>query len=126
MIKIKIIDEIQKKNKGISLDKFIDICLFDKEGYYKIANPLGKSGDFTTSPEISQLFGEILGLYIYCLWQDKYKGELNLIELGPGNGTLLVDILRITKPFFNFHNFLNIHLIEKNNHLIHKQKKKYN
>ena len=68
MIKNKIIDEIKKERCGISLERFIDICLFDNEGYYKKSNPLGKSGDFITSPEISQLFGEILGLYIYCLW----------------------------------------------------------
>jgi len=122
MIKNKIIDEIQKRNCGISLEKFIDICLFDGEGYYETSNPLGKSGDFITSPEISQLFGEILGLYIYCLWRDKYKEKFNLIELGPGNGTLLIDILRITKTLVNFHNFLNIHLIEKNKYLINKQK----
>ena len=122
MIKNKIIDEIQKRNCGISLEKFIDICLFDNEGYYEISNPLGKSGDFITSPEISQLFGEILGLYIYSLWHDKYKEKFNLIELGPGNGTLLIDILRITKTLVNFHNFLNIHLIEKNKYLINKQK----
>ena len=73
MIKNKIIDEIQKEDRGISLEKFIDICLFDNEGYYKTSNPLGKSGDFITSPEISQLFGEILGLYIHSLWQNKYK-----------------------------------------------------
>ena len=122
MIKNKIIDEIQKRNCGISLEKFIDICLFDNEGYYEISNPLGKSGDFITSPEISQLFGEILGLYIHSLWHNKYKEKFNLIELGPGNGTLLIDILRITKPLVNFHNFLNIHLIEKNKYLINKQK----
>lgn len=122
MIKNKIIDEIQKESRGISLEKFIDICLFDNEGYYETSNPLGKSGDFITSPEISQLFGEILGLYIYCLWRDKYKEKFNLIELGPGNGTLLIDILRITKNFADFHNFLNIHLIEKNKYLINKQK----
>ena len=125
MIKNKIIDEIQKRNCGISLEKFIDICLFDNEGYYEISNPLGKSGDFITSPEISQLFGEILGLYIHSLWHNKYKEKFNLIELGPGNGTLLIDILRITKPLVNFHNFLNIHLIEKNKYLINKQKKNF-
>ena len=122
MIKNKIIDEIQKRKCGISLEKFIDICLFDNEGYYETSNPLGRSGDFITSPEISQLFGEILGLYIYSLWNNKYKEKFNLIELGPGNGTLLIDILRITKPLVNFHNFFNIHLIEKNKYLINKQK----
>ena len=69
MIKKKIINEIQKTHSGISLEKFIDISLFDKEGYYKNSNPLGKSGDFTTAPEISQLFGEILGLYIFSIWE---------------------------------------------------------
>ena len=68
MIKNKVINEIRKRNAGISLEKFISICLFDNEGYYKTSNPLGKEGDYTTSPEISQLFGEILGLYIYSLW----------------------------------------------------------
>ena len=122
MIKNKIIDEIHKESCGISLERFINICLFDNKGYYKTSNPLGKSGDFITSPEISQLFGEILGLYIYCLWHDKFKGKVNLVELGPGNGTLLIDILRITKTLANFHNFLNVHLIEINKHLINKQK----
>ena len=50
------------------------------------------------------------------------KRSFNLIELGPGKGTLLIDILRITKTLVNFHNFLNIHLIEKNKYLINKQK----
>ena len=121
MIKNKIIDENQKNN-GISIEKFITICLFDNEGYYYTSKPLGKSGDFITSPEISQLFGEILGLYIYCLWHDKYRVNFNLIELGPGKGTLLADILRITKTLDSFHNYLNVHLIEKNKHLIDKQK----
>jgi cyclopropane-fatty-acyl-phospholipid synthase len=122
MIKNKIIDEIQKRKRGISLEKFIDICLFDNEGYYETSNPLGKSGDFITSPEISQLFGEILGLYIYSLWNNKYKEKFKLIELGPGNGTLLIDILRITKPLVNFHDFFNIKKKKKNKYLINKQK----
>jgi len=122
MIKKKIIDRIQKEKKGISLQEFICICLYDKDGYYKISNPLGKSGDFTTSPEISQLFGEIIGLYIYIVWEEKFRNKLNLIELGPGKGTMLTDILRITKSFPNFHNLLNVHLVEKNNYLINKQK----
>ena len=122
MIKKKIINEIQKKNKGISLEMFINVCLFDKQGYYKSCDIIGKRGDFITAPEISQLFGEILGLYIFCVWKEKYNREFNLIELGPGNGTLLIDALRITKSLSNFHNYLNIYLIEENDFLINKQK----
>ena len=69
-----IISKICKQN---NIEQFIHICLFDKEGYYSIVNPLGKSGDFTTSPEISLLFGEIIGLYIFYTWQEKYKNEIN-------------------------------------------------
>ena len=126
MIRNKIINEMQKENKAISLERFIDICLFNNDGYYESAKPIGKSGDFITAPEISQLFGEILGLYIFNAWHEKFKCKFNLIELGPGNGTLLTDILRITKFLPNFHNCLNIHLIEKNVNLMGKQKKKIN
>jgi len=122
LIKRKIINEIDTTN-GISLDKFIDICLFSKDGYYKKAKPIGKKGDFTTAPEISQLFGEILGLYIYNFWQKKINTKFNLIELGPGKGTLISDILRITQSFDKFHNLMNIHLIEINKKLIKLQKK---
>ena len=89
MIEQKIIETIKKSKTGITLEKFINLCLYDQKGYYKNCNPLGKFGDFTTAPEISQLFGEILGLYIFDLWQNKYKQKINLIELGPGNATLI-------------------------------------
>ena len=124
MIRNKIISEIEKNKRGISLESFIDICLFKNDGYYKKANPLGKSGDFITAPEISQLFGEILGLFIFNYWHKKFKSKINLIELGPGNGTLMIDILRITEHLPNFYDCLNIHLIEKNFDLVEKQKKK--
>ena len=95
----KLIDHINQNPEGISLDQFIEICLFEKNGYYRSNQPIGKNADFTTAPEISQLFGEILGLYIYDLWQKHLKCKFNLIELGPGKGTLLADILRINKKF---------------------------
>ena len=123
IIKKKIIEKIKNKN-SISLDEFIKISLFDKNGYYSKKNPLGKKGDFITSPDISQLFGEILGLYIYEFWEKKIQTNFNLIELGPGNGTLLLDILRITREFPNFHSSMNINLIELNSTLIKIQKKK--
>ena len=124
MIKKKIIEEIVKSKIGISLENFINICLYDENGYYNKLKFFGKSGDFTTAPEISQLFGEVLGVYIYFIWQQKYNSNFNLIELGSGNGTLLVDMLRITRKFNNFHKNININIIEINKHLIDKQKKK--
>jgi len=104
MIKNKIIDEIQKRKCGISLEKFIDICLFDNEGYYETSNPLGRSGDFITSPEISQLFGEILGLYIHSLWHDKYK-EKFIIGTGLNSLSDTINLMKISKTL-NFDKFL--------------------
>ena len=98
----KLIDHINQNPEGISLDQFIKICLFEKNGYYRSNQPIGKSADFTTAPEISQLFGEILGLYIYDLWYKHFQCKLNLVELGPGRGTLVADILRINKNFKPF------------------------
>lgn len=118
----KILDEIKKIGKPITIEKYIDLCLYGKNGYYKKSNILGKKGDFTTAPEISQLFGEIIGLFILDKWNNSIKQEFNLIELGPGNGTLILDILRITKKFINFNQSLKIHLIEKNKNLKKKQK----
>ena len=64
MIKDKIVKKIELKG-SITIEEYINFCLFDAEGYYSKKNPLGKTGDFITSPEISQLFGEIIGLYIF-------------------------------------------------------------
>jgi len=119
----KLIDHINQNPEGISLDQFIEICLFEKNGYYRNNQPIGKSADFTTAPEISQLFGEILGLYIYDLWYKHFQCKLNLVELGPGKGTLVADILRINNNFKSFLNSINLNLIEINKELIKLQKK---
>ena len=119
----KLINHIKKDSTGIPLDKFIEICLFEKHGYYRNNQPIGKTADFITAPEISQLFGEILGLYIYDVWYQHLKCNFNLIELGPGKGTLLTDILRINKNFTSFLNSINLNLIEINKKLIKLQKK---
>ena len=91
----KILTEILKINKPINMANFINNCLYGKYGYYKNSNILGKKGDFVTSPEITQLFGEIIGLYILNNWLKKKFNKFNLIELGPGNGTLMIDLLNI-------------------------------
>lgn len=121
-VKEILINKINETDDGISLDKFIEISLFEKNGYYRNVQPLGKNGDFVTAPEISQLFGEILGLYIYNFWYNNIQCDFNLIEIGAGKGTLLNDILRINKSFKPFLESININIFEINKKLIEFQK----
>ncbi len=116
---------IKKIKKPIRIDKFISFSLFDKNSYYLSQNPIGQSKDFITSPEISQLFGEILGAYILNYWIKNIKSSFNLIELGPGKGTLLNDILKTAKLNNNFIKNVDIKLIEKNQKLIKIQKENF-
>jgi len=118
----KIIELIRKSKSPINIEDFIKLCLYNEEGYYFNNRIIGKQGDFTTSPEISQLFGEIIGLFILSFWKKNIGKDFNLIELGPGNGTLLIDILNITKNKFSFRKSINLNLIEKNKRLIENQK----
>ena len=122
MYKDSVFKKLEVFKKPITIEEFIKINLYDQNGYYSNSNTIGKDGDFITSPEISQLFGEIIGLYILDSWQKNIKKKFNLVELGPGKGTLLIDILKITEKFEDFNKFLNINLIEKNTRLIEKQK----
>ena len=122
MHKEKIYKKLTNIKKPIPIEKFIEISLYDQDGYYTNSNIIGRNGDFITSPEISQLFGEILGIYILNYWQNNIKKKFNLIELGPGKGTLLLDIIKITEKFKDFNEALNIKLIEKNMNFVEKQK----
>ena len=63
--------------------------------YYATRDPLGVGGDFTTAPEISQMFGELIGAWVADLWQRAGQPEIALVELGPGRGTLMADLLRV-------------------------------
>ncbi len=66
-----------------------------QHGYYMTGDPLGKEGDFITAPEISQMFGELIGLWCATVWnQMGSPSKINLIEMGPGRGTLMVDAWR--------------------------------
>ena len=93
-LKEKIIDLISKDGP-IGLDRYMELCLYDRDfGYYTTKNPFGKKGDFVTSPEISQMFGELIGAWSFEVWEQLGAPKnLNLIELGPGNGTLLSDLI---------------------------------
>ena len=82
----------------ISIAQFMAIALHDpKSGYYATRDPFGTRGDFITAPEISQMFGELLGLWIAQCWRDQGKPDARLVELGPGRGTLMSDALRVIR-----------------------------
>ena len=120
--KIKLLNN----KKNFRLDKFIEMALFGNNGYYLRKKPIGRKFDFVTSPEISQMFGEIIGVYLVYNWKEKINSKFNLIELGPGNGTLFKDIERTTKILPNFFENADVNLIEINKELRKIQKKNLN
>ncbi len=120
-IKKLLINKIKKRG-GVNVGEFIQTCQFENDGYYLKNNPIGKSNDFITAPEISQMFGEIFGIFLLNYWEEKIKTNFNLVELGPGKGTLLKDILRTSSINQRFMNSMNLTLIEKNKSLIEIQK----
>lgn len=98
----------------ISLADYMAQCLLHpRHGYYATRDPLGRAGDFTTAPEISQMFGEVLGLQLAQVWMDQgAPNPFTLAELGPGRGTLMADMLRATSRVPGFHDALSLHLVE--------------
>jgi len=94
-------------------DYMADCLMHPTHGYYATRDPLGAAGDFTTAPEISQMFGELLGLSLAQVWLDQGSpGAFTLAECGPGRGTLMADVLRATRAVPGFHAALRLHLIE--------------
>lgn len=93
---------------------YMAACLGDPElGYYTTRDPLGTAGDFTTAPEISQMFGELVGLALAQAWLDQgAPAPFALAEPGPGRGTLMADLLRATSAVPGFHDALQLHLVE--------------
>lgn len=98
----------------MSVAEYMTLCLLHPEhGYYTTRDPLGARGDFTTAPEISQMFGEMLGLWVAQVWMDQGRpAPFTLAELGPGRGTLMADALRATRGVPGFHDSLRLHLVE--------------
>lgn len=80
----------------ISIERYMALCLgHPVHGYYRTRDPLGAAGDFTTAPEISQIFGELLGLWTAEVWHGLGRpAPFRLVELGPGRGTLMADARR--------------------------------
>ena len=86
-------------NGPMRVSRYMELCLSHPEhGYYMQQQPFGAAGDFTTAPEISQMFGELIGLWLVHMWQAAGAPErFTLLELGPGRGTLMADILRVAR-----------------------------
>jgi NADH dehydrogenase [ubiquinone] 1 alpha subcomplex assembly factor 7 len=96
------------------LAEYMRHCLTHPQyGYYINRDPLGAGGDFVTSPEISQMFGELIGLWTASVWRQMGEPEnVRVVELGPGRGTLMHDALRAAKVVDGFRNAVVLHLVE--------------
>ena len=94
--------------------QFMSLCLTDPtHGYYMTRDPFGRAGDFVTAPEVSQVFGELIGLWAAAVWHHLGKPEnVRLVELGPGRGTMMVDALRAANVMPGFRAAMVVHLVE--------------
>ena len=101
--------------KPLPVDDFIEKILYEpKVGYYSSKNPFGKSGDFITSPTVSNLFSEIVGIWLVSVWEKMGKPKIfNFVELGPGDGSLTKVIINTLKKFPELNKSIKIYLYEK-------------
>jgi NADH dehydrogenase [ubiquinone] 1 alpha subcomplex assembly factor 7 len=115
--------EILTLKGRITIAEFMRFCLTDPEyGYYRSSQAVGRTGDFITAPEISQLFGEMIGISIAETWIASGRPQLyNILECGAGTGTMMLDILRITKAVPNFHKALRVYIYDINETLRSQQ-----
>jgi SAM-dependent MidA family methyltransferase len=100
----------------ISVRAFMDACLNDPEhGYYRTRRAIGAKEDFITAPEISQVFGELIGLWAAVVWQQMGSpARARLVELGPGRGTLMSDVVRAARAAPDFLSATEIIMVEPN------------
>ena len=112
-LKSQLLERIAATGPISLADYMAEALLHPTMGYYTTRDPFGSAGDFTTAPEISQMFGELLGLAIAQAWRDQgAPASFTLAELGPGRGTLMADALRATRAVPGFHDAAQIHLVE--------------
>jgi SAM-dependent MidA family methyltransferase len=92
----------------------MSMCLADPQhGYYVTRDPFGRGGDFTTAPEVSQMFGELIGLWMVSVWQQMGSpNNIRIVELGPGRGTMMNDAMRAAKVVPAFIQAVALHFVE--------------
>ena len=125
----KLFDHIRtliEKSGPMPIARYMELALQHPEyGYYRQGDPLGRGGDFITAPEVSQMFGELIGLWCAEAWKAMGKpAKFALLELGPGRGTLMQDALRATGKIHGFQDAMQLHLFESNKTLLEMQKEK--
>ena len=106
-----------RRDGPLPVADYMALCLGDPEhGYYRRADAIGRGGDFVTAPEISQMFGELVGAWAAAVWTALGRpATVRLVELGPGRGTLMADALRaVTKAAPDFRAAIDLHLVEIN------------
>ena len=122
----KIIIKNIRSNGTMSIEEYMTIALYhSKYGYYAKKNIIGKSGDFITSPEISQVFGELIATWLILNSSNYFKGEFNFLELGAGRAILIKDILRTIRSLNNqlYQKIKNIYFLEKSEEFKNCQRK---
>jgi NADH dehydrogenase [ubiquinone] 1 alpha subcomplex assembly factor 7 len=122
-------DEIVQTIKDMGpmpIGSYMHTCLCDYDhGYYMVEHPFGTEGDFITAPEVSQMFGEVIGLMLLDFWMKNPTEEpINLVELGPGQGTLMADILRVLSKNPKLKSLITVHFVEISDLLEEEQAKK--
>ena len=103
-----------RREGPLTVEAYMEACLgHPLYGYYRKAQAIGAAGDFVTAPEISQVFGELIGLWCAVTWDAMGRPTpLRLVELGPGRGTLMRDALRAAKALPGFLAAVSVHLVE--------------
>lgn len=112
-----------ERDGPLTVEEYMGLCLGHPEhGYYRRAEAIGASGDFITAPEISQIFGEIVGAWAATVWQAMgAPAQFGLIELGPGRGVLMADALRAARRVPGFLEGARLHLVETSSRLRQEQ-----
>tara|TARA_Y100001970_G_scaffold283364_1_gene398279 strand:+ start:322 stop:1401 length:1080 start_codon:yes stop_codon:yes gene_type:complete len=115
-----------KHKKLIPVDEFIEKVLYEPNtGYYTKKIPFGSQGDFVTAPTISNLFSEIITIWVVSVWEKLGKPKtFNFVELGPGDGSLAKVFVNTIKKFPELNDSINIYLYEKSELLLSEQRKK--
>lgn len=112
-LKARLLARIDREGP-INIAAYMSACLFDPvDGFYPTRDPLGSEGDFITAPEISQMFGELIGIFALQSWRDMGRPEtVQLVELGPGRGVMMSDMMRAAHMDADFIKAARITMVE--------------